>query len=71
MRFGAPLSALWAEATTAASNGSVNSMHDSFMPLSGMVALVNMMIGEVAFGGVGAGSTGCSSMSCWRCSWPG
>ncbi|MFT3687807.1 potassium-transporting ATPase subunit KdpA [Paenirhodobacter sp.] len=58
MRFGATLSALWAEATTAASNGSVNAMHDSFMPLSGMVAMLNMMIGEVIFGGVGAGLYG-------------
>lgn len=58
MRFGATLSALWGTATTAASNGSVNAMHDSFMPLSGLVFLVNMMIGEVIFGGVGAGLYG-------------
>ncbi|ETX30387.1 potassium-transporting ATPase subunit KdpA [Roseivivax isoporae] len=58
MRFGATLSALWGAATTAASNGSVNAMHDSFMPLSGLVFLVNMMIGEVIFGGVGAGLYG-------------
>lgn len=58
VRFGAALSALWAEATTAASNGSVNAMHDSFMPLSGLVTLVNMQIGEVIFGGVGAGFYG-------------
>ncbi|PYE82287.1 potassium-transporting ATPase subunit KdpA [Pseudoroseicyclus aestuarii] len=58
MRFGAALSALWGAATTAASNGSVNAMHDSFMPLSGLVFLVNMMIGEVIFGGVGAGLYG-------------
>lgn len=57
-RFGAGLSALWAAATTAASNGSVNAMHDSFMPLSGLVEMVNMMIGEVVFGGVGAGLYG-------------
>ena len=57
-RFGAGLSALWAAATTAASNGSVNAMHDSFMPLSGLVEMVNMMIGEVIFGGVGAGLYG-------------
>ncbi|MFT4149782.1 MAG: potassium-transporting ATPase subunit KdpA [Paracoccaceae bacterium] len=57
-RFGAGLSALWAAATTAASNGSVNAMHDSFMPLSGLVQMVNMMIGEVIFGGVGAGLYG-------------
>lgn len=58
VRFGAGLSALWAEVTTAASNGSVNAMHDSFMPLSGMVAIINMAIGEVIFGGVGAGLYG-------------
>jgi K+-transporting ATPase ATPase A chain len=58
VRFGAALSSLWAAATTAASNGSVNAMHDSFMPLSGMVELINMQIGEVIFGGVGAGLYG-------------
>jgi K+-transporting ATPase ATPase A chain len=57
-RFGAMLSALWATSTTAASNGSVNAMHDSFMPLSGMVMMVLMQIGEVVFGGVGAGLYG-------------
>jgi K+-transporting ATPase ATPase A chain len=57
-RFGAMLSSLWAASTTAASNGSVNAMHDSFMPLSGLVMLVNMQIGEVIFGGVGAGFYG-------------
>ena len=57
-RFGAMLSALWAASTTAASNGSVNATHDSFMPLSGLVMLVNMQIGEVIFGGVGAGLYG-------------
>jgi K+-transporting ATPase ATPase A chain len=57
-RFGAMLSALWAASTTAASNGSVNAMHDSFMPLSGLVMLVFMQIGEVVFGGVGAGLYG-------------
>ncbi len=57
-RFGAMLSALWAASTTAASNGSVNAMHDSFMPLSGLVMLVFMQIGEVIFGGVGAGLYG-------------
>lgn len=57
-RFGAMLSALWASSTTAASNGSVNAMHDSFMPLSGLVLLVFMQIGEVIFGGVGAGLYG-------------
>ena len=57
-RFGAMLSALWAASTTAASNGSVNAMHDSFMPLSGMVMTLFMAIGEVIFGGVGAGLYG-------------
>lgn len=51
-------SVLWSEATTAASNGSVNAMHDSLSPLSGMVAMINIMIGEVIFGGVGAGMYG-------------
>ncbi len=57
-RFGPMLSALWAASTTAASNGSVNAMHDSFMPLSGLVMLIFMQIGEVIFGGVGAGLYG-------------
>jgi K+-transporting ATPase ATPase A chain len=57
-RFGAMLSALWAASTTAASNGSVNAMHDSFMPLSGLVMMIFMQIGEVIFGGVGAGLYG-------------
>lgn len=58
LRYGAGLSALWAAATSAASNGSVNAMHDSFMPLSGLVEIVNIAIGEVVFGGVGAGLYG-------------
>lgn len=57
-RFGIATSALWATATTAASNGSVNAMHDSFSPLGGLVALINMLLGEVVFGGVGAGLYG-------------
>ncbi|MPQ66106.1 MULTISPECIES: potassium-transporting ATPase subunit KdpA [Pseudomonas] len=57
-RFGTTASVVWAVTTTAASNGSVNAMHDSLNPLSGMVALVNMMVGEVIFGGVGAGLYG-------------
>ncbi|MBU1333108.1 MAG: potassium-transporting ATPase subunit KdpA [Gammaproteobacteria bacterium] len=57
-RFGTTASVLWATATTAASNGSVNAMHDSFSPLGGMVPLLNMMLGEVIFGGVGAGLYG-------------
>jgi K+-transporting ATPase ATPase A chain len=54
-RFGIVNSALWATATTAASNGSVNSMHDSFTPLGGLVPMVQMQLGEVIFGGVGSG----------------
>ena len=57
-RFGPTLSALWAVATTAASNGSVNSMHDSFLPLGGLVPLWLMQLGEVVFGGVGSGLYG-------------
>jgi K+-transporting ATPase ATPase A chain len=58
VRFGIPLSALWAVATTDASNGSVNSMHDSYTPLGGLVPLANIALGEVVFGGVGAGLYG-------------
>ena len=58
VRFGTTGTVLWTETTTAASNGSVNGMHDSLNPLGGMVALVNMMVGEVIFGGVGAGLYG-------------
>jgi K+-transporting ATPase ATPase A chain len=57
-RFGAVASALWATATTAASNGSVNAMHDSFTPLGGLVPLWMMQLGEVIFGGVGSGLYG-------------
>lgn len=57
-RFGIAASALWATTTSAASNGSVNAMHDSFSALGGMVPLVNMMLGEIIFGGVGAGLYG-------------
>lgn len=57
-RFGVANSVLWSVATTDASNGSVNAMHDSFSPVSGMVAMINMMLGEVIFGGVGAGMYG-------------
>lgn len=57
-RFGTTASVLWTVTTTAASNGSVNAMHDSLNPLTGMVAMVNMMVGEVIFGGVGAGLYG-------------
>ncbi|MQP68433.1 potassium-transporting ATPase subunit KdpA [Niveispirillum sp. SYP-B3756] len=58
VRFGTALSSLWAVSTTAASNGSVNAMHDSFTPIGGMVPMVNIMLGEVIFGGVGAGLYG-------------
>ena len=58
VRFGLPNSALWAVATTDASNGSVNAMHDSFTPLGGMIPIVNMMLGEIIFGGVGSGLYG-------------
>ncbi|HEX4044901.1 MAG TPA: potassium-transporting ATPase subunit KdpA [Gammaproteobacteria bacterium] len=57
-RFGIANSALWATATTATSNGSVNSMHDSFTPLGGLVPLWMMHLGEVIFGGVGSGLYG-------------
>ncbi|EQB2598842.1 potassium-transporting ATPase subunit KdpA [Aeromonas salmonicida] len=57
-RFGPVLSSIWEVATTAASNGSVNAMHDSFTPLGGMVGMFNMLLGEVVFGGVGAGIYG-------------
>jgi K+-transporting ATPase ATPase A chain len=58
VRHGIAASALWATATTAASNGSVNSMHDSYSPLGGLATMVLMQLGEVAFGGVGAGLYG-------------
>jgi K+-transporting ATPase ATPase A chain len=57
-RFGIVDSALWAAATTAASNGSVNAMHDSFTPLGGLVPMSLMQLGEVVFGGVGSGLYG-------------
>ncbi|HWN29974.1 MAG TPA: potassium-transporting ATPase subunit KdpA [Burkholderiales bacterium] len=57
-RFGIVNSALWATATTAASNGSVNSMHDSFTPLGGLVPMWMIQLGEVIFGGVGSGLYG-------------
>ena len=58
VRFGAASSALWATATTAASNGAVNAMHDSFMPLGGLVAMWLMQLGEIIYGGVGSGLYG-------------
>ena len=57
-RFGIAASALFATVTTAASCGAVNAMHDSFMPLGGMVPMINMMLGEIIVGGVGAGLYG-------------
>ena len=58
VRFGVTSSALWAAAATATSNGSVNSMHDSYMPLGGLVPLLLMQFGEVVFGGIGCGAYG-------------
>jgi len=57
-RFGIVNSAIWVTATTAASNGSVNSMHDSYMPLGGLIPMWLMQLGEVIFGGVGSGLYG-------------
>ncbi len=58
VRFGIANSALWATATTAASNGSVNSMHDSYTPLGGLAPMWLMQLGEVIYGGVGSGLYG-------------
>jgi K+-transporting ATPase ATPase A chain len=58
VRFAPALSALWATVTTDTSCGAVNSMHDSYLPIGGMVPLVNMQLGEVIFGGVGSGLYG-------------
>ncbi len=58
VRFGIANSALWATATTAASNGSVNSMHDSYTPLGGLAPMLLIQLGEVIFGGVGSGLYG-------------
>lgn len=58
VRFGVANSVLWATTTTCASNGSVNSMHDSYTPLGGLVPMVLMQLGEVIFGGVGSGLYG-------------
>jgi K+-transporting ATPase ATPase A chain len=58
VRFGIANSALWATATTAASNGSVNAMHDSFTPIGGLVPMALMQLGEVVYGGVGSGLYG-------------
>jgi potassium-transporting ATPase potassium-binding subunit len=58
VRFGLANSSLWATATTAASNGSVNSMHDSYTPIGGMIPLVMIQLGELIYGGVGSGLYG-------------
>jgi K+-transporting ATPase ATPase A chain len=58
VRFGIANSAVWATATTAASNGSVNSMHDSFTPLGGLIPMWLIQLGEIIFGGVGSGLYG-------------
>jgi len=58
VRFGIATSALWAAATTSASNGSVNSMHDSFTPIGGLVPMWLIQLGEVIYGGVGSGLYG-------------
>jgi len=58
VRFGITNSAIWATATTAASNGSVNAMHDSFTPLGGLAPLALIQLGEIIFGGVGSGLYG-------------
>ncbi len=58
VRFGIGASSLWATATTATANGAVNSMHDSFTPLGGMLPMLLMQLGECVFGGVGTGLTG-------------
>jgi K+-transporting ATPase ATPase A chain len=58
VRFGVPLSALWAVTTTDTSCGAVNAAHDSLTPLGGLVPLLNIQLGEVVFGGVGAGIYG-------------
>jgi len=57
-RLGISASAIWAQFTTVASNGSVNSMHDSYSPLGGMIPMINLMLGEIIYGGVGAGMYG-------------
>lgn len=58
VRFGSTASVLWSTSTSSTSNGSVNSMHDSLSPLTGGIAMFNIMVGEVIFGGVGVGLCG-------------
>ena len=62
LRFGVVPSVLWANATTVASNGSVNAMHSSLSPLAGGVALFNILLGEIIFGGIGSGLYGMVAM---------
>jgi potassium-transporting ATPase potassium-binding subunit len=57
-RFGVTNSVIWSTSTSAASNGSVNAMHDSLSPVAGGIAMINIMLGEIIFGGVGAGMYG-------------
>ncbi len=71
VRFGIADSALWATITTDASCGAVNGMHDSLTPLAGGMAMLNIALGEVIFGGVGVGPVwACWSSPSWRCSSP-
>jgi K+-transporting ATPase ATPase A chain len=58
VRYGIANSTIWATATTDASNGSVNSMHDSYTPLGGLIPMLNIQLGEIIFGGVGSGLYG-------------
>ena len=72
VRFGIANSALFATVTTDASCGAVNAMHDSFTPLGGMVPMVNIMLGEIIFGGVGVGPLRHAALRHrWRSSSPG
>ena len=70
MRFGQASSALYTVITTVASCGAVNTALDSLTGIGGAVPMFNMGTGEVIFGGVGSGSTGCCCSSCWPCSSP-
>ena len=70
VRFGIANSALFATVTTDASCGAINGQHDSFTPLGGMVPLINIMLGEIVFGGVGAGLSACLYLLSLPCSLP-
>ena len=70
VRFGIVNSSLWATATTAASNGSVNSMHDSFTPIGGLIPTAMIALGEIIYGGVGSGLYGVLLLSSSPCSSP-